>query len=114
MNQNGTTAPPSDLVSRVSGFFSGGGSSNTRTVVKIELQNLEPDAAAKIVEGLRRKHKLEKGTTARPVAVGISLQVHAPLSQAMGLQNDTRVTGEQAGNLTGHGLPCKCPVLSKL
>ncbi len=107
-------ALPLDFVSRVSGFFSGEGSSNTSTVVKIELQNLEPEAAAKIVEGLRRKHKLEKGTMGRPVAVGISLQVHAPLSQAMGLQNDTRVTGEQAGNLTGHGLPCKCPVLSKL
>ena len=70
--------PAADLVSRVSGFFGGTGG-NARTVVKIQLENLEPDAAAKIVEGLRRKYKVEKGLSGRPVAVGISLQVPADL-----------------------------------
>lgn len=56
-------------------FGDDGSESNQRKkqVVKIELQQLMPDDAAKLVETLRCKHSVS--TSARPVAVGISLQV---------------------------------------
>jgi hypothetical protein len=43
--------------------------------VKIHLEQLTAEGAVKIVESLRRKYKRETSNT-RPVAVGISLQVH--------------------------------------
>ena len=44
-----------------------------REVVKIELQQLSADDAAKLIETLRDRHSVSQSV--RPVAVGISLQV---------------------------------------
>jgi len=67
--------PPSPT-GQVRGLFEGDGAESSkrrREVVKIELQQLTADDAAKLIEALRAKHSVSQSV--RPVAVGISLQV---------------------------------------